>query len=73
VSERYLHLYLLVILQVSSDDLRRTLADLNSTLDELSGQSRLKKLLWRDDIGAKVSDTYRDLSEAALLFDVSNP
>jgi hypothetical protein len=41
-------------------------------LDALAGQSWLKKFLWRDDIGARIAQAYKDLSEAARLFNVSD-
>ena len=51
--------------------LDRTLADLNSTLEELSKQSKLKKLLWRNDVACHIVAAYKDLNAAVLSFNVS--
>ena len=47
-------------------------AVLISVLDKLSNQSMLKRILWRARIADKISETYRSLSEAIRLFDVSS-
>ena len=52
--------------------MNRTLTDLNSTLEELSEQPMLKKLLWRDDVASRIVAAYKDLSDAVRLFDVSS-
>jgi hypothetical protein len=49
----------------------RTLVDLRFTLDDLSNQSTLKKMLWRGDIADRIATAYKGLGEAVELFNVS--
>jgi hypothetical protein len=49
----------------------RTLQNLSSTLDGLSKQSTLKKILWRGGIASRIATAYRDLRQAIDLFNVS--
>jgi hypothetical protein len=49
----------------------RALLNLNSTLDDLSEQSMLKKILWRVNVAGRVAAAYKELEEAVELFHVS--
>jgi hypothetical protein len=48
-----------------------TLQDLNSTLDSLSNQAMLKKILWRGRVEKKITVADRRLAETIQLFQVS--
>jgi hypothetical protein len=49
----------------------RTLLDLLSTLDDLSNQSTLKRILWRGAVAGHIQVAYRELEGAVGLFNVS--
>jgi hypothetical protein len=49
-----------------------TLHTLNSTLEALPEKPRLKKILWRSSISEQIGASYRALSEAISLFNVSS-
>jgi hypothetical protein len=47
--------------------------DLISVLDELSTQSKLKNILWRESVTQRIDEVYRQLSAAVRPLDVSVP
>jgi hypothetical protein len=39
-------------------------------LDELANQSKIMKILWRDDVGGRIAQAYKDLANTIQIFDV---
>jgi hypothetical protein len=57
-------------LEWTTKQIARVLADLNTTLTELSKGSKLKQMVCKDDITRQISDAYKELGEALQLFSV---
>ncbi|KDQ12658.1 hypothetical protein BOTBODRAFT_414223 [Botryobasidium botryosum FD-172 SS1] len=51
-------------------NLERCLVELATTLEDLAEQPLLKRILWKDEVAARVAKSYKQLSETVELFNL---